>query len=788
MRDRLPALVLALIVLGFCGFCRADGFIVITANPSPVVPGHFAFAPLEVTYHHVTVKIDDLVAVTSVDEEFYNPNPQRLEGTYLFPLAAGSHIDRFSMDINGQMADAELLSADKARSLYEEIVRRYRDPALLEYGGRDAFKVRIFPIEPNGRKHIKIQYTQLLKSDGGTAEYTYPLNTEKFSAAPIRDVTIGVELACREPIKSVYSPTHSVQVHRDGELHATVAYEQHQVRPDTDFKLIFSRNKSPVGLDLLTYRNAPDDGYFLLLASPGMQAPQGEIEKKDVCFVLDTSGSMSGPKIEQARKALTFCLNSLNEDDHFEIIRFSTETEPLFNELRPADKANVDKARSFVNGLRASGGTDIDGALHAALKLRPEPKGKGDRPYVIIFLTDGEPTVGDTNEDSLVSKATRYRDGTTKIFCFGIGNDVNTHLLDRIAEGTHAASTYVEPQEDIEVKVSTFYDKIREPVLSNVELAFTGSDVHVSQMYPGVMPDLYKGEMLVAFGRYSGHGSAAVKITGTFDGQPQQFVQDVKFAEDDTQNGYIPRLWAVRRVGYLLDQIRMHGESAELKDEVTRLAREHGIVTPYTAYLILEDERRRNVPISMQNFREFGADRAVVAQSRQKLQWTESEAWAAAKRTGGGAVASAKDMADLKASDNLGSLAAAPQQQALNKQMFQDHVGRGGNGSSARAAGPPLAMFGTPGGRATTQPASGYRVAQNYAQQSKVINGRAFYQNGSTWTDSTAQAHPNLRQRQIAFGGDDYFALLKAHPEAAPWLSLANEVDVVIDDTLYQVR
>jgi Ca-activated chloride channel homolog len=787
MRDRLSAFVSALLLLAVAGICRADGLIVIMSNPPPAVPGHFAFAPMEVTYHRVSVKIDHLLAVTSVDEEFYNPNHQRLEGLYLFPLPAGSHIDHFSMDINGQMTDAELLPADKARSLYEDIVRRYRDPALLEYSGRDAFKVRIFPIEPNGRKHIKIQYTQLLKSDNGTAEYTYPLNTEKFSAAPIRDVSIGVELTCRDPIKSVYSPTHSVQIHRTDELRATVAYEQHQVRPDTDFKLIFSRNKSPVGVDLLTYRNSAEDGYFLLLASPGLQPPKGQVEKKDVCFVLDTSGSMAGPKIEQAKKALTFCLNSLNDGDRFEIIRFSTETEPLFHELRPADKANLDKAQAFVKDLRASGGTDIDDALHDALKLRPEANDA--HPYVVVFLTDGEPTVGDTSEDSLVSKVTRYHEGKTKIFCFGIGNDVNTHLLDRVAEGTHAFSTYVEPQEDIEVKVSAFYEKIREPVLSNVDVAFTGSDVRVSQVYPGAMPDLYKGEMLVAFGRYSGHGPAAVKITGTFDGQPQQFVQDVKFTADDTTNAYIPRLWAVRRVGYLLDQIRMHGESAELRDEVTRLAREHGIVTPYTAYLILEDERRRQVPISMQNLREFGNDRDAVAQSHVRLQQAQSEAANVQNRTGASAVAAAKDVGDLKLSDNLQQLASAPQQQALAKGGLQAQ----GAGASEQGQ----AMFGTPaaGPRqftgpavATTQPAFGYRVAQNYAQQSKVINGRAFYQNGTTWTDSTAQARKDLKPQQIAFGSDAYFALLKSHPEAAPWLSLSNEVDVVIGDTLYQVR
>src|SRR4051794_34234954 len=187
--------VVALLLVVFPMLARADGFIVIH-NPVTVVPGHFTFAPLEVSFHHVTVDIRDQVATTSVDEEFYNPNGGRpLEGTYLFPLPPGAHIDKFSMDVNGKQVEAELLAADKARSLYEEIVRKAKDPALLEYVGRDAFKVRIFPIEPNGRKRVKISYTQLLTSDAGLTEYTYPLNTEKFSSRPLHDVSVKVTLA-----------------------------------------------------------------------------------------------------------------------------------------------------------------------------------------------------------------------------------------------------------------------------------------------------------------------------------------------------------------------------------------------------------------------------------------------------------------------------------------------------------------------------------------------------------------------------------------------------------------
>ena len=344
-RPILLALGMMTLLVAAPRLAMADGFIVIHDAPPASVPGHFSFAPLEVVHHRVSVEINDLVAVTTVEQEFYNPNNRQLEGTYLFPLPEGSHIDKFAMDVNGKMQEAELLDAGKARSLYEEIVRKAKDPALLEYAGRSAFKVRIFPIEPHSRKPVKVQYTQLLKSDAGLTEYVYPLNTEKFSARPLKDVSVRVNLTCAEPVKSVYSPSHPVEVKREGDKRAIVGFEQKNIRPDTDFKLLFSRTQKPVGVDLLTYKSGSDDGYFLLMASPGMEAPKGKaVQKKDVCFVIDTSGSMAesgGKKMEQAKRALSFCLQNLNPEDRFEVVRFSTEAEPLFEKLVDASKENV---------------------------------------------------------------------------------------------------------------------------------------------------------------------------------------------------------------------------------------------------------------------------------------------------------------------------------------------------------------------------------------------------------------------------------------------------------------
>src|SRR6478736_2477456 len=350
-------LAIGLFLLGGIFQSRGDGFIVVE-RPIYVSPSHFPFAPLEVTSHQVNVKIEGQVAITSIDQEFYNPNDQRLEGFYMFPVPKGAHIDKFSMEIGGKSVDAELLPADKARQIYEDIVRKMRDPALLEYAGRDLFKVRIFPIEPRSRKPIKISYSELLRSDAGTVTYSYPLSTEKFSAQPIKSLSVKVEVKSEQPLASIYSPSHKVEIKRDGANRAVIGYESKDEKPETDFQLVYNSEARDVGLSLITHK------------------PAGE--------------------------------------DRFEIVRFSTEAEPLFGKLVDADSEHRERASNFIADLKPIGGTAIADALQSALKARTE---KTDRPFVIIFLTDGLPTVGTRNSDEIVAEVKKA--GDARIFSFG---------------------------------------------------------------------------------------------------------------------------------------------------------------------------------------------------------------------------------------------------------------------------------------------------------------------------------------------------------------------------------
>jgi Ca-activated chloride channel homolog len=749
MKRSLVFLVLALTAAAAAG---ADGLIIIN-NPENPVPGHFPFAPLEVTFHRVSVQVSGRVAVTTVDQEFYNPGSQRLEGTYVFPLPEGAHIDRFTMDIGGTMRDAELLPADRARALYEDIVRKLRDPALLEYAGRGAFKARIFPIEPRSPKRVRITYTELLPGDNGLLTYVYPLSTEKFSSAPLRDVSVKVMIDGTEPLKTVYCPSHDAEVRRDGERKAVVGWEAAGVRPDTDFKVVFSRTASPVGIDVMASREAGEDGYFLLLASAGALDPKAAAMPKDVAFVLDTSGSMAGGKIEQARRALRYFLETLGPDDRFEIVRFSTDVEQLFGSLVPASRGNRDAARSFVDGLRAAGGTDIEDALRAALSAR-----HGTAPYYVVFLTDGLPTVGENREEPLVDLV-KSRARGARVFSVGIGTDVNAHLLDRIAGDTRAVSQYVLPGEDLELKVSSLAAKIREPVLSDLSLSFTDPSVRITGTYPASLPDLFNGEMLTVFGRYTGRGKTTVRITGTVNGERREFRAEAFLPDREPSNPFLPRLWAVRRVGWLLDEIRMHGESAELRDEVVKLARRFGIVTPYTAFLVLEDEERRGVPEALRSFQELERDGAARGGAEKRMDSMRKEAASEASRSGRLAVDNAVALGSLKDIRNEAQ-AASPAELA---KPAAPGAGAGGNGYRAQQA-------------------------SNYASQVRVVGGRAFYLNAGVWTDSAAQAGAQKRTVRLRFGSTEYFALLADRPAAASQLSLGNSVDLVVDDTLYVVR
>ena len=770
----MPAFSAGLIIVTDEKYWPGPEMMPIPPNPPRrLPPPRISWAPLEVSYTKADVKIQDQLATTSIEQEFYNPNPRQLEGTFLFPVPKGAHIDKFTMEINGKPVQAELLAADKARGIYEGIVRSLRDPALLEYAGRDLFKVRIFPIEPNSRKRITLSYSQLLKADAGLVNFVFPLNTEKFSAKPIKTVSLKIDLETKRPLKSIYSPSHRVDIQRHGGTKATIGYEANDVKPDTDFQLLFAQEQDDIGLNLLTYKKNGEDGYFLLLASPGLDTKNTKVMPKDVTFVLDTSGSMTGAKLEQAKKALAFCVENLNDGDRFEILRFATEVEPVFNQLTDATKDNRRSAQKFIEDLKPLGGTAIDDALRKALALRPST---GERPFVVIFLTDGLPTVGNTVEDQIVGGVKQASKGNVRVFCFGIGNDVNTHLLDKITEETRAYSTYVLPDEDIEVKLSSFFTKVKDPVLASPKLSFPDF-VRATKLYPSPLPDLFKGEQLVLAGRFSGKGDGAIQIEGMVNGETRKFAFDVKFSEEAKEHEFIPRLWATRRVGYLLDEIRLRGESSELKDEVVDLARRYSIVTPYTAYLIVEDEGRRGVALSQRSVRLHNE----VTRERLAYSFESSTR----QKDGAAAVGGAQSFRTLKSADAPADAIQMGAAQALQAAPTPLNRSAGTSGAYARGSTPNrIPARGVGESRAEQESMD---LNKQLGDQTRFVGGKTFFQNASQWVDTDAQKFPNAPKVNVRFGSTEYFELLKKHPHAQAWLALGRSVQFVLDGVLYEI-
>ena len=547
-----------------------------TLGVGVLVPKDKAVPPLAVKYLRVEAAIDDQVARTRVEQSFQNSTNRDLEANYVFPLPAGASVSDFAMWMNGKRVSGEVVEKGKAAQVYRTIVARMRDPGLLEYLGNNLFRANVYPVPKKGTVKIQIEYSQVVPMESGLARYTFPLRTGEKASRTLEDFSVTVRLASKVALKSVYSPTHRVGIKRKDDHHAVVGMEVDAAVLDQDFSLYYSVSKKDFGLNLLTHRIKGEPGYFLLMIAPATEVEEAKVAAKDVVFVLDVSGSMNGPKIEQAKKALSFCVSKLRAKDRFGLITFSTDTDALAKELLPATDANKKKAADFIGKLEATGGTDINSALEQALKLEPN---------TVIFLTDGKPTVGVTDHNRIVANVEKGK-GRARVFVFGVDERVSTKLLDRISEATGGTREYVTPSEDIEVKVSRFFNKASSPVLSQVSLDL--GKVETADVYPQAMPDLFRGEQVLVVGRYKNALDSAVILRGEINGEKKSFTYEGAFPAEAAGADFIEGLWARRKVGYLLDQIRLHGENKELKDEVIRLSRTHNIITPYTSYLVLE--------------------------------------------------------------------------------------------------------------------------------------------------------------------------------------------------------
>lgn len=709
---------------------QAQGWI----EPGPTLPAS-AIEKLRTT---VSVRVSGRVATVEVEEWFRNNGGPFAEADYVYPLPGEAVFSGYSLYQGDTELRGEMMDATQARSIYERIVRERRDPALIELVGKGMVRARVFPFAAGETRRITLRYTQVLDRAGDALEFRYAAGVSR--GVPVRPPRITpltrpdpVQRPVQHPapgadgagaaddarltftmvvddgasFRDPFSPTHAVDVRRRGGR-ITVT-PRSDLTGDFAVYLPFAANR--VGLTVATHRPAGDDGYFMLTLSPSAVA-ESRIPR-DVSMVIDVSGSMSGEKMEQARAAAHQLLGSLGPGDRFRLVAFSSAVRPWRDGWTPADAAGVRAARSWVDGLRADGGTNISGALENALSV----SSPAARLPIVLFLTDGMATNGETRTDRIIATTESLR-GRTRVFAFGVGYDVNTHLLDALSEAARGTTQYVQPGENVEEAVSLLATRIRYPVLT--DLALERGPVRLTDVQPRQLPDLFAGEDLLLFGRYSGSGSGAVVVSGRRESETERYRTDARFPARSDANDYIPRLWASRKVGDLDRRIRSaraDGASRKQVDDLIRDLREvalrYGLLSQYTAYLVQEPG------VVATGSGRWGSGLNVTPMTRQGGVAMSPEAGTV---TGRAAVQHAEDARRAREATSLADV------EALDRRQRAD--GAGPHGADVR-----------------------------------TVAGRTFRLTDGVWQD--VQDAGGLRVVRVAAWSQAYFDLLRALPELA---------------------
>ena len=716
-------------------------------RPPQIRPPLHRLVRVEAT--RVQAEIRDGVATTQVQMRLRNDGGRQAEKILMIPLPEGATADGLEMLVNGQPTKSEVLDGPKARRIYEDIVRRRRDPALLEYVGRSSLRLRVFPIPPRGTQEVTLRYRLVLPESGGLYEYEFPTR-----AVEGGQFSMDVRIRTRQGLKNVYSPLSGWDITRKDDHHARASFEC-KGRPQRDPVLFYGLDDRDFGLNLLTYRPKGKDGYFLLMLAPKRDWKNEEEMRKSVTFVLDTSGSMQGQKIEQAKSALRFFLKSLKKDDRFNIVPFATEARPFSQEPVQANPDKVDEALAFADQIEARGGTNI----HEAMTFAMRSQIRGEHVPIVVFLTDGLPTVGNTNTKDILRDCGKANEAKARVFVFGVGNDVNTQLLDTMSKNFRGERDYVRPGENLEVKVGALFEKIAYPVLSDCRLEC--DKVRWSQMAPKDLPDMFRGSRVVLAGRYTGSGPTAIRLHGKLKKQATSYVFEGTFPETSTENDFVASLWAQRRVGFLLESIRLNGQNPELVAEIQRLGKEHGIVTPYTSHLIVEETQSVARRFRRGRASDPAAPSASADRVRRELKRAGHDAPAEEADAEGGAGAPA---AKAQANDARRKLEELGKQKS-GKKAVDDSVDTGR-----------LAFLRVLGSKRKDRLWTTQRMA-----------GRVLHYVSGVWVDGSYRQHHEAKLRKVEAFSEEYFALLRQHGKLRKLFAFSTSMVLVLGDQAVQI-
>jgi Ca-activated chloride channel homolog len=542
----------------------------------------------------VRVELADRVLRYEITETFVNHGSRVGEADFMFPLPKGAAFQDLKLSINGELVAGETMNADRARQIYEEIVRRQRDPALLEWMGYGLLRARIFPIAPGEEKKVVVRFQTVAQREGDALRIDYfrgVRTSQREMNQPSEGRMSFVLTYPDDPMYGrAYSPTHSIDegpystdTYGDRSFASSYRGSTRRVvirdaRGEVTL-LIPIRRSTAAAISLLASAPGNDDGFALITLSPPAVQPRSV--PRDLTFVLDVSGSMSGEKIEQARAAGKQILRSLSPMDRFRLIDFSSDVRTFRDNFSAATRENIRAAERYLDDLDAQGSTNISGALDEALSSPVQP----GRMPIVLFLTDGQPTVGERDASVIASNVAKQR-GMRRLFTFGVGADLNVSLIEQLALEGRGTASFVRPDESVERAVGIVASRLTSPLVTDVRVHADG--VRLRKMHPSGPVDIFAGEDLVILSRYDGSGNAVVRFDGQTTNGPVSWSTRVYFPERSRENPFVARLWATQRVGYLSAEKRKHGGSQEINDEIRDLGERFGIPTEFSSYLVVE--------------------------------------------------------------------------------------------------------------------------------------------------------------------------------------------------------
>ncbi len=576
---------------------------------------------LEIVEHGVQVTINNGIAVTQVDQVFLNKENRQVEALYTFPVPNGASVSNFSMWINGKEMVGEVLEKKRAREIYNSYKQRRRDPGLLEQTNYKTFEMRIFPIPPKAKQKVQITYYQELIFDHDWATYVYPLATTtktQISNRVTGRFSVSAHIKSQVPIAAVQSPSHDndfLMTNHTQHYHEA-SLENRDGDLARDVVLAFQTKRPVTGLDLLTSKSDEEDGFFSLTLRAGQELEKSQTGA-DYVFILDISGSMANEgKLGRSVHSLEAFIRNLGADDRFEVITFNKRPYTLFNQLQSAKQESIEKAVSFLNSQEARGGTSLQPAIATAYKY-----GTADRPLHTVILSDG---MTDQDERRVLMEMIQSRPENTRLFCIGVGNEINRSLLQQMAERAGGLAAFLSRGDDFDRQAKAFRRKLMHPIATNLQISFSGIEVY--DIEPETLPNLYHGMPVTLYGRYKGQDRATIDVTAEVNGRSTSTTLEMDFPGQDRENPEIERMWAWHRMERLKRMHEMNGNQ-ELLDEIVRLGEGFSITSEYTSFLVLEnDAEYKRWKIERRNAVRIERDRAAQLRLRQELQALRAQA------------------------------------------------------------------------------------------------------------------------------------------------------------------